>query len=68
MSLYTDLIDAGCNISNWQSDLYVERTEIALAIVEKHQIKYTTFFTKSDESGLWLAIPFQYDPFWSKAQ
>lgn len=67
MSLYTDLIDAGIPVANWQSDLYVERTETALTIIKEHGLKYSTF-TNKNEGGIWLSIPFQYDPFWSKAQ
>jgi hypothetical protein len=36
MSLYTDLINAGVPVSNWQSDLYFEDNEISRAIVKKH--------------------------------
>lgn len=67
MSLYTDLIEAGCEVSNWQSDLYVVRDDKALEIFKRHEQKPRSF--KSDSDGrMMLEAPFQFDPFWNSRQ
>lgn len=63
MSLYTDLVDAGVKTSNWQSDLYCERTLDAIQIIKRHGLK-ATVFKNQVEGGFWLEVPFQFDPFW----
>lgn len=65
MSLYTDLIEAGCEVSHWQSDLYTPRTPAALDIFTKHEQKHLTFISATDGKRM-LEAPFMYDPFWSK--
>lgn len=65
MSLYTDLIAAGIPVSNWQSDLYCPNTPEARALIKKHGLKGTPFKNQA-EGGIWLDVPFQFDPFWER--
>lgn len=65
MSLYTDLIEAGCEVSNWQSDLYVVRDDKALEIFKLHGQKPDVFKADSDGRPM-LEAPFMFDPFWER--
>lgn len=67
MSLYTDLIEAGCEVSNWQSDLYVVRNDTALEIFKRHKQKPCSFISAVDGTPM-LEAPFQFDPFWESRQ
>lgn len=67
MSLYTDLIEAGQPVSNWQSDLYCPVNEVTRALIEKHDKKATTF-TNQVEGGLWFDVPFAFDTYWEGRQ
>ena len=64
MSLYTDLIEAGVEVSNWQSDLYFPRTEATRAILARHpEVKASVF--KSNTTGQpTYEVPFAFDPYW----
>lgn len=65
MSLYTDLIDAGVPVSNWQSDLYCPVNNITRALIKKHGIKATVFKNRV-EGGFWYDAPFCFDPYWER--
>lgn len=65
MSLYTDLIDAGIPVSNWQSDLYCPVNETTTTLVKKHGKSVRTFKNQV-EGGLWYDVPFAFDPFWER--
>ena len=65
MSLYTDLIDAGIPVSNWQSDLYCPVTPLTRELIKKHDKRATTFKNQV-EGGLWYDVPFAFDPFWER--
>lgn len=65
MSLYTDLIEAGCEVSNWQSDLYVVKTDKAVEIFKRHGQKLSVFKSNAD-GRLMLEAHFQFDPFWER--
>lgn len=66
MSLYTELVAAGIEVSNWQSDLYFPVTKEAREILARHPVQKanaTTF--KSQTTGRpYYDVPFAYDPFW----
>lgn len=66
MSLYTDLIEAGQPVSNWQSDLYCPVNEVTRALLKKHNITTATIFTSQIDGNSWYDVPFQHDPFWEK--
>ena len=66
-SLYHRLAAAGCEIDHYQSDLYVRRTPLALAIIAAQQPPVTALpFASQIDGTTWLDIPFQYEPFWTK--
>jgi hypothetical protein len=65
MTLYTDLIEAGQPVSNWQSDLYCPVNSATRELLNKHQLKATVFKNRV-EGGLWYDVPFQFDPFWER--
>ena len=64
-TMYEDLVAAGLEVSNWQSDLYVPATEEARAIFRKHGQKLLYFKSRIDGKSM-LEAPFQFDPFWER--
>lgn len=67
MSLYTDLVAAGQEVSNWQSDLYVVATEKSLEIIREHKASKSAFKSQVD-GRLMYEVPFAFDPFWNSRQ
>lgn len=65
MSLYTDLIEAGQPVSNWQSDLYCPVNAVTRELLAKHQLKASTF-TSNKDGQLWYDVPFMFDPYWDR--
>ena len=64
-TLYEDLVAAGLEVSNWQSDLYVPATEEAKAIFRKHGQKLLYF--KSNINGKFmLEAHSSLTPYWQK--
>ncbi len=66
MSLYTDLLEAGQPVSNWQSDLYCPVNEVTRALLKKHKVTTATTFINKVEGGAWYDVPFMFDPFWEQ--
>lgn len=68
MSLYTDLIEAGIEVSNWQSDLYFPITAETREILSRHPLQKSNAKTfKNRVSGAHCYdVPFAYDPFWER--
>lgn len=66
MSLYTDLIEAGIEVSNWQSDLYFIVTEETREILSRHPLQKSnaTTFKNQVTGRRCYDVPFAYDPFW----
>ncbi len=71
MTLYEELVAAGCRIGNHESDLYVRADDISRPIihaaVKAKRIARPALFAsqRPDEKGqLWYEIPFAYVPFW----
>ena len=67
-SLYLELVAAGCVLDNHESDLYVEDTEAARAIIGRfpqEQGNLTSFTSQIDQKP-WLDIPFAFDPWWER--
>lgn len=64
-TLYEDLVAAGLEVSNWQSDLYVPATEEGKEIFRGHQQAPCGFRSNADGSWM-LEAPFQFDPYWQK--
>lgn len=65
MTLYDELTAAGCELSAWQSDLYVLASENARAIIRKyeHHAKNARDFRGTDGRA-WIEIPFANVHFW----
>ena len=54
-------------VSNHESDLYIKKTPISDALVEKYDFKSIVKIFHCQENGeLWYDIPFAFDPFWNK--
>lgn len=72
MTLYEELVKAGCEIGNYQSDLHVRCSEKALVIIVDHVLRPDSLlqmpnkFVSNIDGELWYDIPFAYDPFWNK--
>lgn len=68
MSLYTTLVEAGVEVSNWQSDLYFpinDTTRQILASFPKEKSIAKTFMS-NDTKKLTYEVPFAFDPYWEK--
>ena len=63
MTLYDKLKEAGCQMDNHYSDLYVEDTQTSQKIIKEMGFKFTRFRSQIDQSW-WLEVPFQYQPYW----
>lgn len=66
MSLYTDLIEAGIDVSNWQSDLYFPVTDKSREILSRHptQKSNARTFRNNVTGKTCYDVPFAYDPYW----
>lgn len=65
MSIYTELKDAGCELDNHETDLYVKLCPKAIEIIRDMEpvVGRSTFMSDGE---LWMDIPFAYDPAWRK--
>jgi len=66
MSLYTDLIEAGVEVSNWQSDLYAPVNKTVQEILAKYPGQSRSTFKSNLDGKLWYDFAFAYDPFWER--
>jgi len=68
--LYDDLLSAGCELDNHESDLYVKDTPMARDIIGLHQCmgekRTVNRFKSSLDGSDWLDIPFAYLPWWRR--
>jgi len=71
MSLYTELVAAGCQIDHHESDLYVKVTPDSRRIIERHrmagELPHLSLFKSPKGGSMWWDAPFAYDPFWQKS-
>ena len=67
MSLYTDLIQAGVEVGNWQSDLYAPVNETVKEIMKSYPKQPHSTFKSNTDGKLWYDFAFAYDPFWRAA-
>jgi hypothetical protein len=66
-SIYKQLVSAGVEISNHESDLYAEVNEASKKIVSEYANKGNVkMFTNEVTKTLWYDIPFAYEPWWEK--
>lgn len=65
-SIYQDLIAAGVDCSNWNSDLYFPVNEKTLAILAAHKEIKASRFTSENTGESMFEAPFAFDPYWQK--
>lgn len=65
-SIYEEMINAGVEVSNWQSDMYVHVNAITKAILAKYPTSEAnaTIFKSNIDGQMMYDIPFMYQPFW----
>lgn len=73
MSLYTDLIAAGIQVDNHESDLYFPVTEQTTAILANHPLEKNNASTFANQrppnvGQRWFDVPFAFEPFWQRKQ
>ena len=73
MSLYSDLIAAGVQVDNHESDLYFPATEKTRAILERYPLAFSiheTFINQRPPNvgERWIDVPFAFEPWWTKRQ
>lgn len=67
MEIYNEIVKAGVEYSNHESDLYVPVNEITKKIVEEYQFRgNVSTFVSNIDGKLWYDIPFAYLPYWDK--
>lgn len=67
MTLYQELIAAGVEVSNHESDLYCPVTEQTTALLKKHDKTMATKFRNQRPPNVgqwWYDVPFAFDPWW----
>jgi len=69
-NLYHELKEAGCEIDNHESDLYVKDTDKSRKIITKHGLKFDGWTVQGFRSQIdgerWFDIPFAFTPYWDK--
>ena len=67
-SLYQQLLAAGVELDNHESDLYVKVTPESTRILEEAGIAVdghnASVFTSQTDGQQWYDLPFKYEPFW----
>lgn len=66
MSLYTDLVAAGCVIDSHYADLYVKVSYESTQILARFPECGCTTFLSPLDGAAWYEIPFQFDPYWQE--
>ena len=69
LTVYQELVEAGCDLDSHESDLYFKDTPEARRIVqewesETGQSACSAPFVDEVEHTRWLDVPFAYQPFW----
>lgn len=65
MSIYKQMIEAGVEISNHSSDLYVPVNDVTRAIVADYEFaNNVTTFRSNVDGKQWYDIPFAFEPYW----
>ena len=71
MSLYTDLIEAGVQVDNHESDLHFQDTETSRAVLSNHPDKWLSarqFINQAPPhvGERWLDVPSAYEPWYER--
>jgi hypothetical protein len=64
VSLYTDLVEAGIEVSNWQSDLYFPVSYESMEILAKYPNQSRSIFKSNIDGRPTVEAPFAFDPYW----
>jgi hypothetical protein len=68
MSLYSELLAAGCELDNHESDLYVKVDATSRPIVERwcwvRRVHRCSLFASA--GCQWWDVPFAFDPWWNR--
>lgn len=65
MSIYKAMVEAGVEISNHYSDLYVPVNPTTIALLADYKFKTNVQLFKCQITGLpYYDIPFAYEPYW----
>lgn len=63
-SLYQQCVDAGVEIANHYSDLYIPVNDITRKLVRESGACASTFPNNLKNGELWYDVAFQYVPYW----
>jgi hypothetical protein len=66
-TIYQDAKAAGIPIANHYSDLYLKNCEETRQLLKKHGQRARTFVNQV-EGGIWVDVPFAFDPYWEAKQ
>lgn len=68
MSLFTEMLAAGVEVDSHESDLYVKASATASAVLRRHpaQAANALYFWDRTGGGMWIDVPFAYDPWWHR--
>lgn len=68
MSLFTDMLAAGVEVDSHESDLYVKASPAASAILRRYPVQQSNalYFWNQVAGGMWIDVPFAYDPWWER--
>lgn len=68
-TIYQQMVEAGAEIDNHKSDLYVKSTPKTREIIRGYEyLNSVTTFTSQIDGQLWMDIPFAFDPFWEEVR
>jgi hypothetical protein len=76
-SLYQRLLEAGCEISNHESNLYVKKTADSERIILEYKREvnddhrgipdaWVSCFRNNNDRQTWYEVPMMFDPWWEK--
>ncbi len=66
MTLFEEIVSRGIPYANHESDLYIPATDETRALVKQCRHSTPSAFVNEVEGGLWLDVPFAYDPWWQR--
>jgi hypothetical protein len=69
--LYGKAVALGLVLSHWQSDLYIQDSPEAFALVKLYKETTgfgVTKFVSPMDKRMWYEVPFQYSPHWDKSK
>jgi hypothetical protein len=66
VTLFAELLAAGVPTASHESDLYFPATPATRAILARHPVakSVASGFVNQVEGGVWIDVPFAYDPWW----